>query len=983
MIDPDADPLCGPRRGDLSLNQDDGDISRSAEDYKIAGGDGGVDRTWYLKTHPDVARAGVDPVAHYLWTGWRERRDPRPDFSTSGYLEANKETRGNPLVHYLRHGGTKVPTQEWLYAADYELAGSDGGVDRAWYLHTYPDIERAGVDPVEHYLRWGWREGRDPRADFSTCAYFEADKEARGNPLLHYLRRAREAHGEDIAVTAWYRFWKKGLLHPKRGQEPLPTAAFGSQGVPKILFTGHEATRTGAPLILLRLMEAFQTLTGAELYLILERDGPLLEDYRRIAHVFVNHDGVLYLPNVLTLAGMLRSIAEPEPRLAICNCADGWRLVKALREAGMRHLVSLVHERVVHYPPDVWRSIHQNSNRVVFPAAAVKAAAAAVLPDFQDASVVPQGLLKAEFGHGDRSAARVEVRRILRLSSDTGIILGCGTRDMRKGIDLFVQLAARVRARTTRDVHFLWLGVEPRDSSFSRFIELDISLLNLSSTVSLLDEVTEPELYFLAADAFALTSRDDPFPCVVHEAMACALPIVAFDGSGGAKEAISGGCGIVVPYLDLEAMAGSLTSIVEHPSQYAGMRRNAERRVRSAYRFSEYAERIRQICEIVMDERAPRPDAHDVFPSRERWREAPSDRNLIADVTERLQALPGTIGRTIRGEQWWSHKLVPIYTVFYATVYIHHVSVASVWPAAVALLLAIAPCAAYVSLVNDLTDRADDRRAGKANRMAGRPAWQMTLLLAAPLCVAVVFSILWRDDVPLVVAYLGAWVAFSLYSVPPFRLKTRGVLGVLADACGSHVFPIVTAALLAQRAIGNPIDSAWNGALALWALGCGLRGILWHQLYDFEADRLAAVQTFALRHSRLSALRFARVAWLIESVGLALLLWQIRSPWPVAFLLIYALFATLKSRLWKIAIVIAEPRDRYAILGQEYYTALFPLGILLACALQYPADWAIVAAHFLVFPQPAVSLIREMRLLVLDMAQAKTRSRAQTASPEM
>ena len=83
--------------------------------------------------------------------------------------------------------------------------------------------------------------------------------------------------------------------------------------------------------------------------------------------------------------------------------------------------------------------------------------------------------------------------------------------------------------------------------------------------------------------------------------MACALPIVAFDGSGGAKEAISGGCGIVVPYLDIEAMAGSLTSIVEHPSQYAGMGRNAEVRVRSVYRFSEYAERIRQICEIVMD----------------------------------------------------------------------------------------------------------------------------------------------------------------------------------------------------------------------------------------------------------------------------------------------------------------------------------------------------------------------------------------------
>src|SRR5262249_42151966 len=161
-------------------------------------------------------------------------------------------------------------------------------------------------------------------------------------------------------------------------------------------------------------------------------------------------------------------------------------------------------------------------------------------------------------------------------------------------------LAAHVRARTTRAVHFLWLGGDQGDL-FSRLIALDVSLLNLSSTVSLLDEVTDPEIYFLGADAFVLTSRDDPFPCVVHEAMACALPVVAFDRSGGAKEAISGGSGIVVPYLDIEAMAGSLVSIVEHPTRYASMRRKAESRVRSVYRFSEYAERIRQICENIMD----------------------------------------------------------------------------------------------------------------------------------------------------------------------------------------------------------------------------------------------------------------------------------------------------------------------------------------------------------------------------------------------
>ena len=945
-------------------------IARS--DYDLASSDEGVDRDWYLRRYPDLAKV-ADPVAHYLAHGWRERRDPRPDFSTSGYLEANAEVAGNPLIHYLRQRGTKVPPPEWQLVVDHELACSEAGVDRNWYLQTYRDVAAAGADPVTHYLQQGWREGRDPRPDFSTSRYLELNKHIEGNPFLHYLRTPQALASEVCAVTIWYRLWEKGLLYPKKGHEVPPAAAFGSAGVQKILFTGHEASRTGAPLILLRLMEAYQTLTGAELYLILDRGGPLLQDYQRIAHVLVNHNGMFYTANGPKFAEMLGTIAAPAPELAICNCADGWRLVKALREAGLPHLVSLVHERVVHYPAHAWRSLHENSDRVIFPAQAVKAATVAVLPYFQDAAVVPQGLLNPQIGRGDRTAARLNVRNELGLSPNCVIILGCGTQGTRKGVDLFVQLAARVRARTMRDVHFVWLGGEESNSLFSRFLQLDISLLNLSSAVSLLAEVTDPEPYFLAADAFALTSRDDPFPCVIHEAMACALPIVAFDGSGGAKEAIADGCGIVVPYLNVEAMADSLTSIIEHPWRCTDMRQRAESRVRSAYRFSEYAERIRGICEEITSKRAPENDSATAAPpapsgecnqvASDGRREIPRGRKRLADFKQWFQALPAKVARTIRAGQWWEHKLVPIYAAFYATTYIHQVSIAAIWSAAVALLFAVAPCAAYVSLINDLTDCADDLRAGKTNRMAGRPRWQIALLLTAPLCIAALFSFLWRDDILLVAAYLGSWVAFSLYSIAPFRLKIRGVLGVIADACGSHVFPTLTAALLALRAIGSPIDPVWIGALGVWAFGCGLRGILWHQFYDLEADRTAAVQTFVLTHSRLTALRLARIALLIESAGLAWLLLQIRSPWPAMLLLIYGAFAMMKSWLWNVALVIAEPRDRYAILGQEYYTVLFPLGILIACALRNPIDWTIVIAHFIVFPKIAMAMLGEARLL--------------------
>jgi glycosyltransferase involved in cell wall biosynthesis len=39
-----------------------------------------------------------------------------------------------------------------------------GRVDAEWYRRQYPDIARAGVDPLDHFIRYGRREGRKPNA---------------------------------------------------------------------------------------------------------------------------------------------------------------------------------------------------------------------------------------------------------------------------------------------------------------------------------------------------------------------------------------------------------------------------------------------------------------------------------------------------------------------------------------------------------------------------------------------------------------------------------------------------------------------------------------------------------------------------------------------------------------------------------------------------------------------------------------------------
>jgi hypothetical protein len=83
------------------------------------------DRAWYIQSYPDVRDSGVDPIRHYFDSGWREGRDPGPDFCTMAYLKANSDVAAsgiNPLLHYVEHGkfeGRGAPHQGAPFRASF------------------------------------------------------------------------------------------------------------------------------------------------------------------------------------------------------------------------------------------------------------------------------------------------------------------------------------------------------------------------------------------------------------------------------------------------------------------------------------------------------------------------------------------------------------------------------------------------------------------------------------------------------------------------------------------------------------------------------------------------------------------------------------------------------------------------------------------------------------------------------------------------
>ncbi|MBW3637166.1 MAG: glycosyltransferase, partial [Armatimonadetes bacterium] len=192
----------------------------------------------------------------------------------------------------------------------------------------------------------------------------------------------------------------------------------------------------------------------------------------------------------------------------------------------------------------------------------------------------------------DREAARIELRARLRLPSDAFLVGGCGTMEWRKGADWWAQLAAQI---TDERIHFVWLGGQK--NAFSRQVEFDLKKLNLEKRVHFLPPTAHTAPFFAALDAFALTSREDPFPLVALEAAAQLVPVLCFDRAGGASELVGENAGFVAPYGDVAAMARALETWRREETLRLSLGETAARKARAMGEVSVGAPRIVALLE--------------------------------------------------------------------------------------------------------------------------------------------------------------------------------------------------------------------------------------------------------------------------------------------------------------------------------------------------------------------------------------------------
>lgn len=86
-----------------------------------------------------------------------------------------------------------------------KIIKKSGLFDPEYYLKTYVDVRKADVDPLKHFCKNGWREGRNPSANFNTKRYmsqYPMLKDTGMNPLLHYIEQQSDGAIESFDHSA-------------------------------------------------------------------------------------------------------------------------------------------------------------------------------------------------------------------------------------------------------------------------------------------------------------------------------------------------------------------------------------------------------------------------------------------------------------------------------------------------------------------------------------------------------------------------------------------------------------------------------------------------------------------------------------------------------------------------------------------------------------------------------------------------------------
>jgi glycosyltransferase involved in cell wall biosynthesis len=371
-----------------------------------------------------------------------------------------------------------------------------------------------------------------------------------------------------------------------------------------ILIVSHEASRTGAPILALNLAQRLSARYNITSLCL--RGGEILDDFNACSEKVFNAN--LRSMNSKSYSRLIRRVcAKRSYAFAVVNSISSHAVLNVLTEQGvpsvllLHEFASYTQKKTAFAEAARWASETVFSARLVLDNA-VDITAMDITPRLhilpQGKCHVPVDATRAASGNSERNRLRNALRPAGECD-DSFVVLGAGTVEIRKGVDLFLETATRVlRAPGGEKVRFAWIGdgyAPERDLAYSAYLRDQLRRAAIEDRVTLLPPTSEIEFAYELSNLLLLPSRLDPLPNVAIDAMFRGLPVLCFDKASGIADllrqaGLESAC--IAEYIDTSMLAEKVLRLANSSEFYDEISRKTRDFATNTFDFDRYVQRI-------------------------------------------------------------------------------------------------------------------------------------------------------------------------------------------------------------------------------------------------------------------------------------------------------------------------------------------------------------------------------------------------------
>lgn len=575
------------------------------------------DEAYYLDNNADVKNANVDPILHYIQSGYREGRNPSPVFDTKWYLEQYldiAESGLNPFYHYIIAGKKEGRCSN---EAEYSAPTGETGVpetisnklDEQEFL-VYQELSECDIDWSNYFIENTYdTEYNDPIVDyiknwcthqpiipkyFDTSFYLIAYPDIKQSgliPLLHYVKYGNQEGRQGILN-------KENIVKGHLAYDPSKET---------IVFVTHESSASGAPLLGLNIADKLKQKYNI-VHIVIKKSNihdSFLENCDLMLHDIEEHT---YMKTYINSYFFMRNMLKERPvKCVIINSIVAHNVAPAAKKLNLP-ILFLIHEFSEYMRPSgTMAKVVLDSDNVIVPAQIIKESIYKEFEKFTNHDpnkatnihIIPQGklpYLPETYGKSD-SIHKLYEKLDITSSDETKIIVASGWVQIRKGVDLFVSTARYIKQLYGNNCKFVWVGggFNPdEDLSYSVYLEREIEFSGLGNDFIFLEHQQNLDNIFSIADVFCLTSRMDPFPNVVIDALNHDLHIACFNHASGSAEFLANhdADSTIVDFVDTYAMAKGIVQYLESGTKRPGINKQLVDRYLNFDKYVEFLDNI-------------------------------------------------------------------------------------------------------------------------------------------------------------------------------------------------------------------------------------------------------------------------------------------------------------------------------------------------------------------------------------------------------